>query len=504
VKPTHMLAFCALFLLFSTVVTAQQPAATADQEITVPNLIKFTGTLKDLNGQPRIGTIQIKFGLYASQEGGDPLWNETQLVQTDAGGNYSIYLGASEKTGLPLDLFSSQKARWLGIQVQGDEEQARALFVSVPYALKAADADTVGGKPLSSFVLYDDLTVPQEDEVSSTGESQAISGKGLQSTKLAEALGLRTGKTPGRAWVGGAVPLSTSGSTDQIAKFINSTDLGDSVMTESGGKIGIGTTAPISKLNLAVDGASDYFTLSSYNANLYDKGFLVRSARGSAGTASATQPGDILFNLYAQGHDGADYSIASGIRMAVDGSVSTGKVPGVMSFLTSDSTGAYTERMRINSAGNVGIGTATPSQKLEISGNVKASGIVFPDASSLTSATAAQTRAITYLAGCDTCSALADNDDQRTIYFNLVGPMTINSVTCFSDAGTPTINLQRDSGAPTNILSSDLACSTTGTTSTGIVSAQSILNLSDKVDFVIVSAGGVAKRVTVAIKATVN
>src|SRR3990170_1578308 len=33
------------------------------------------------------------------------------------------------------------------------EEQPRILLVSVPYALKAADAETLGGKPASAFVL---------------------------------------------------------------------------------------------------------------------------------------------------------------------------------------------------------------------------------------------------------------------------------------------------------------------------------------------------------------
>jgi hypothetical protein len=63
-------------------------------------------------------------------------------------------------------------------------------------------------------------------------------------------------------------------------------------------------------------------------------------------------------------------------------------------------------------------------------------------------------RGITYLAGCDNCSLLANEDDQHAFYVNLIGSMTFNSVTCFSDAGTPTINLQRDDGSAANILSS--------------------------------------------------
>jgi hypothetical protein len=50
-------------------------------------------------------------------------------------------------------LFSSGEARWLGVQVQGQAEQPRTLLLSVPYALKALDAETIHGMPLSAFVL---------------------------------------------------------------------------------------------------------------------------------------------------------------------------------------------------------------------------------------------------------------------------------------------------------------------------------------------------------------
>src|SRR5262249_34506032 len=118
----------------------------------------------------------------------------------------------------------------------------------------------------------------------------------------------------------------------------------------------------------------------------------------------------------------------------------------------------------------------------------------------------AQTRGITYLAGCDSCVVLADVDSQKAIYFNVIGPMTINSVTCFSDAGSPVINIQRDTGvgSPANVLISNLSCSPAGVTATNIVGAQAILGLNDKLDFAMITAGGVAKRATVVIKTTVN
>jgi hypothetical protein len=72
------------------------------------------------------------------------------------------------------------------------------------------------------------------------------------------------------------------------------------------------------------------------------------------------------------------------------------------------------------------------------------------------------------------CSLLTTADSQNTIFLNLIGSMTINSVTCFSDAGAPTVNIQRnEAGTLTNILSANLTCSTTGATSSSSQRASS-------------------------------
>jgi hypothetical protein len=39
------------------------------------------------------------------------------------------------------------------VRINGGEEQPRVLLLSVPYALKAADAQTLGGLPASAFLL---------------------------------------------------------------------------------------------------------------------------------------------------------------------------------------------------------------------------------------------------------------------------------------------------------------------------------------------------------------
>jgi hypothetical protein len=138
----------------SLVVTAQQsviaPAVAASS--TVPNLVNYTGVLKDANGKPVSGISGVTFLLYTDQECGAPLWIETQNVTPDKSGHYAVQLGATSASGLPDDLFVSGEARWLAVQVSGQAAHARVALVAVPYAMKAKDAETVGGLPPSAFV----------------------------------------------------------------------------------------------------------------------------------------------------------------------------------------------------------------------------------------------------------------------------------------------------------------------------------------------------------------
>src|SRR5579859_500324 len=128
----------------------------ANSQAIVPRLIKFSGVLRDILGHPMTGPLDVTFALYDKEAGGDPLWYETQTVQADQLGRYTALVGAMHTDGLPVELFTSGEAHWLGIQVGHEQElQPRVLLVSVPYALKAGDAETLGGKPASAYMLSD-------------------------------------------------------------------------------------------------------------------------------------------------------------------------------------------------------------------------------------------------------------------------------------------------------------------------------------------------------------
>jgi hypothetical protein len=153
-------------------VTAQQNNAAASS--TVPQIIQFSGIVKDGAAAVPSGTVSVTFTLYENEQGGTALWSETDNVQVDAQGHYTALLGSASPDGLPLNLFTTVQAHWLAVQplLQGFGEQPRVLLVSTPYALKAGDAETVGGLPPSAFVRTD----------ASSGASGTIAGTSAGTT----------------------------------------------------------------------------------------------------------------------------------------------------------------------------------------------------------------------------------------------------------------------------------------------------------------------------------
>jgi hypothetical protein len=195
----------------------------------VPPLVKFSGSLSEVDAKPMIGVVGVTFYLYKSEQGGAPVWMETQNVTADRLGNYSAMLGSTTSQGLPADLFVTGEARWLGVQVAGQPEQPRVLLLSVPYALKAGDAETLGGFPLSAFV-----------------RAQAESSTSILVTSEG---GPVANVTPPPA---GAV--TGAGTADFVPLWSSASNIGNSVLFQLGtgatAKIGLNTTTPVTPLDV--------------------------------------------------------------------------------------------------------------------------------------------------------------------------------------------------------------------------------------------------------------
>src|SRR5580700_9882397 len=103
-----MVSGAVLLLACVTAGWSQQNASAGGSSTTnstpqLPRLVKFSGTLKDVSGNALTGIVGLTFALYSEQSGGVPLWLETQNVQPDNNGHYTVLLGSTKPGGLPVD-----------------------------------------------------------------------------------------------------------------------------------------------------------------------------------------------------------------------------------------------------------------------------------------------------------------------------------------------------------------------------------------------------------------
>jgi hypothetical protein len=131
-------------------------------------------------------------------------------------------------------------------------------------------------------------------------------------------------------YTSGAIPLVLSTNDTERARI------------DSSGNLGIGTTSP----------STGKFSDASY-------AFLNQSASTSTGTnIFASNSDNSKFVGFWSGHSGAEPAVG----------VKTGNAFTFGKWAAINGTGGFTENMRIDSSGNLGIGTTSPSEKLQVYG----------------------------------------------------------------------------------------------------------------------------------------
>lgn len=226
----------------------------------VPRLVKYSGTVKDDAGHAKIGVVGVTFALYKDQDGGAPLWMEIQNVQADVNGRYTALLGSTKADGLPADLFTSNEAQWLGVQVEGQAEQPRILFVSVPYALKAADAETIGGLPPTAFVrAAEPGTAGSSTSQTSSSSTSRTSSSPVTPASTLNVITASPGDTPGflPLWTGASPTHSVESSVlfQSGSKLvgINTKNPGASLEVDSNNQLGLFVNAPFTGVGSGLD-----------------------------------------------------------------------------------------------------------------------------------------------------------------------------------------------------------------------------------------------------------
>src|SRR5581483_11149720 len=201
-----------------------------------------------------------------------------------------------------------------------DHDQPRVLIASVAYALRAADADTLGGKPASAYVLAASPTDAPHGDHESTPDAAR------QSTRAS---------------------TSTVGTPGRLGLFVDAANLGDSVVAQSGARIGVGTSSPADYLHIAFNDPFGAFT-----------GLAVQNLSGNANAASGMLFYDHNGALTQfQGFNNANHAYVIN-NIAKNGS---SQFDGSYNFLIGSAS-----KLFVATNGNIGMGTNAPAINLEV------------------------------------------------------------------------------------------------------------------------------------------
>jgi len=174
----------------------------------------------------------------------------------------------------------------------------------------------------------------------------------------------------------GTGTVTGSGTATRVAFWNSSTALSSSAdlyWDDENSRLGVGTDSPSALLDVSGDFQATSVLLK-LNGTSTSKKYL--QINGNGGSGSVSGQSGVGFRPINAGNN---------VHASIEGLENgNGSYQTNMTFNTngSNSDSAPTERMRIQAAGNVGIGTTSPSDKLQVNGTVRASGYKSSDGSS--------------------------------------------------------------------------------------------------------------------------
>lgn len=329
--------------------------AAARLQAQAPNLLNYQGRLVAGNTVVS-GNFNITFSIYDAATGGNLLWAETQAVAV-ANGQFNVLLGRN--VPLPNTIFAGAGDRYLGVKVENDAEMSpRFQLVSAAFALRASQADGVADDAITGSKI-------QDGAVNAT----KLANNAVASEKIAD------GAVTAEKIAAGAVVKSLNG-------------LRDNVTLAQGSNVSIVTTGNTVTISATPGGGGGDITAVNAGAGLIGGGVAGDvTVNVNAGTGLDVSADSVSLNRTFTDDRYVNEGQANAVTAAMiqDGTVANADV-GANAAIAGTKINPNFGAQNVVTTGNIGIGTATPSARLHISGTPGTDGIRFPDGTVQTTA----------------------------------------------------------------------------------------------------------------------
>ncbi|MEA2626374.1 MAG: hypothetical protein QOD06_2419 [Candidatus Binatota bacterium] len=222
------------------------------------SVLEVNGSLSTMRNLAAGEVVPVRFAVYSKEDGGEPVWNETQDVVLGTDGDYHVLLGSTSPAGLPSDLFSPGTSSWLAVEpLSGAAEPLPRILIATiaaPSEKEPTDSAAASDGRVGEPSRVEPATpakkkrrrygaryggAPTSSRVSATRAQSAPAASSKVATQQAAA--------------------TESGVPNSIAKFVDANTLGSSVAFENANGISInsdGSQYPGSALYVMGDGSN--------------------------------------------------------------------------------------------------------------------------------------------------------------------------------------------------------------------------------------------------------
>ncbi len=316
-----------LIILFCQTVLFSSLYAGDIAEGSVPTEINYQGRLEKDNA-PITGPIHITFRIYDAVTGGNLEWESSELVVNAVQGIFSASIAPS------WSVFATTENRYLEVQIESDVLSPREPFQSAVFSLVSKRLEDGSNISISSMTTTGSVTVNNNITIGPALSANGIffpDGSFMNSDSIGSANNLSA--------LTDAIIISDSNNDGSGNIIFRTGSITESARITDAGNMGIGNT-PAADRKLDIDGS-----LYIGNEGIYD--------RDDAEI-------NIMENLGVEG------GVITGVSSWVNSeSISIGVIDNVIALTSDDS-----ERMRVHTNGYVGIGLTAPTSMLHVDGDI--------------------------------------------------------------------------------------------------------------------------------------